>query len=82
MKLVKIYSQGCKPCMMLTNYLISLGVAFEEVEINDEIIEKYDITGVPVLILLDDNDNVVDKVVGFNPSDTEKVDKLLSKFTS
>lgn len=77
-RLVKISKNGCVPCQVLSNYLNDKGVSFEELNVSTspELIETYDITGVPVLILLDDNDQEVDRVVGFNPDAT---DDLLSK---
>lgn len=77
-RLLKISKNGCVPCQVLSNYLNDKGVIYEELNVSTipELIETYDITGVPVLILIDDNDQEIDRVVGFNP---DAVDELLAK---
>lgn len=77
-KLLKMYSPSCTPCKILTNFLNDKGVAFEDVDIteNQEAVDTYGLSSVPVLILLDDNDQEVDRVVGFNPP---LVEELLAK---
>lgn len=78
MKLLKFTRPSCPPCTMVTNYLNDKGV--ETVNINvyedGETANKYRIQTSPVLILVDDNEDVVDQVFGYNP---DGIEDLLSK---
>lgn len=80
MKLIKISQKTCVPCQILSNYLNDKNVEYEEIDLEDDrsIIKKYDITSVPVLVLLD-GEEVIDSVTGFNPANTSEVDSLISK---
>jgi thioredoxin 1 len=62
----------------VSNLLNDKGVTYEDINAleNDELREKYEIQSVPVLILLDENDNVVDKVNGYDP---EGIERLVSQ---
>ena len=72
MRLLKFWKQGCVPCRYVSNLLNDLGVTYEEINAmeNDELREKYKIQSVPVLILLDDDGNEVERVNGFDPEAT------------
>ena len=74
-KLLKLHSPNCIPCKILTNYLVDKEVAFDDVDIsvNSEAIEKYSLSSVPVLILLDENDQEIDRVSGLNPEATARL---------
>lgn len=76
-KLIKFSKKSCTPCKMVENYLHEKGVNYEEVDVFDrvDLASQYGISGVPVLLLLEE-DSIVDKVVGFNP---DEIDLLLSK---
>lgn len=79
MRLLKFSRIGCAPCQVVSNLLNEKEVEFIEVDVTDdeEVREKYDISSVPVLILLDDNENVVGRVNGLNPP---AIEELLTKF--
>jgi thioredoxin 1 len=63
MKLLKFSASWCGPCKMLTKVMESVEFPYtvEEVDIegNEELVAKYGVRGVPTLILLDDNNEVV-----------------------
>ncbi len=74
-KLFKFELPGCKPCQMVQNYLDDKGVIVEKINPmdNPEIAAQYDIGSVPVTILIDDNDEEVQRVVGFNPNGLDEI---------
>lgn len=77
-KLLKFSSPTCAPCKMLSNYLNEKGVEYEEIDVFEQVetSSKYGISGVPVLMVVDEEGNTVDQVVGFNPP---AIDELLTK---
>lgn len=73
-KLLKFYGTYCAPCKQLHKIIESaqLPVPVENIcieDADDEILTKYQIKGVPVLILLDENENVLWKHVGMISAD-------------
>lgn len=54
MKLIKFYSDTCVPCKLLELNLQKTGIEYTSVNCNDEnneqLVEKYNISSVPVLI--------------------------------
>jgi glutaredoxin len=76
-KVLKFSRETCVPCKVLGIFLADKGVEVEEFDVeNDlELTTKFGISGVPTLLLVD-GDEVLDRVVGFNP---DSVDSLLSK---
>lgn len=80
MELIKLSKTPCGGCVLLGNHLDELGVTYTEIDIfDDETIQErfglssevfrdeYNITSAPVLLLIDDEGQVVDRVNGFNP---------------
>jgi glutaredoxin len=89
MKLIKLSKTPCGGCISVGNHLKDKEVDYVEVDIlsdestkaafnltSEEVREKYGITSVPVLLLLDDEGSVVDQVNGFN---IPQIDGLLDK---
>jgi glutaredoxin-like protein NrdH len=76
-KVMKFSRETCVPCKVLANYLAEKNVDVEEYDVeNDlELTTKFGVGGVPTLLLVD-GDEVLDRVVGFNPP---AVDELLEK---
>ena len=77
MKLLKFWAEWCQPCKkqseLLENFkdfpIESINV---EEEANIEIVNKYNIKGLPTLILLDDNDEVISTFSGLTTLDKIK----------
>jgi len=72
MKLIKITQESCRPCSVLNAMMDMLEVEADEVIVvkdfdTDENVKKYDIMSTPTLLIVDENDNVVDRVSGTNP---------------
>lgn len=80
-RLLKFSQPSCTPCKILTNYLQSIEVDYEEVDVFEDVesATKFGITGgLPVMILLED-EQVVGRTTGFNPGNTEDVDNLIAQ---
>lgn len=80
-RLLKFSQPSCTPCKILSNYLESKNVKYEEINVFEDVefAAKYGITGgLPVMILLDDEE-VIARTTGFNPGNTSEVDELLSQ---
>lgn len=74
MKLLKFTSQTCAPCRKLTKVLYDLlpedfphiELIEIDVTVDKEAIKEWGIKGVPTMILLDDLDDEVSKMVGYH----------------
>lgn len=75
MKLLKFEKERCPACTMVENFLSDNNVESEKVNpFNDpDVAAKFDIGSVPVTILLDDNDQEVQRSVGFKPAELEEI---------
>ena len=82
MKLLKFSQPSCAPCQMVSNYLKSKGVEYEEINVHDEknaeLANKFNIQSVPVLVLVDDNGEFVDQAFKFNPAEIDRLIDLLN----
>lgn len=81
MKMLKISKPNCGPCTNVANYLHELGISYEELDIKHDpsLIEKYDLSGVPVVILMDDEGKEVYRVSGFDPEEIDTVVKIYNQ---
>ena len=80
MKLIKLGAQWCGPCKMLSKALEDVDLrGFDLVEIDvdqqRETAMKYNIRGVPVLVIEDDNGNELRRTVG-NKNKTQLLEFL------
>lgn len=69
MKILKFYASWCMPCKVMTNLLQGYDeYPIEEVDIespqNEELIDKYNVRGIPYTVLLDSNDEVLAQKMG------------------
>ena len=69
MKLIKLSAALCGPCKMLANTLEDVdlsGYEFVEIDVDQQrdTAMKYNIRGVPVLVIEDDNGNELRRTVG------------------
>lgn len=67
MKVIKIGAEWCMPCKVLDKALDNFKkceVIKYDADENEEIVNKYNVRGIPVTILLDDNDNELRRWVG------------------
>ncbi|MFL0198556.1 thioredoxin [Clostridium sp. WILCCON 0269] len=77
--LVDFFAEWCSPCKMVAPILEELGMELEgkakifkvDVDKSSELAQKYEIAGVPTLMIFKDG-KAVDKIVGFQPKETLK----------
>ena len=57
MNIIKIGHDGCGPCLMVAQKLKAKGIAFAEKTPDEvpELIEKYNVRGVPCLVITEDD---------------------------
>lgn len=75
MKLIKFEKDGCVPCAMVQNFLDDKEVEFEAIKAfdNPKLAAQHDIGSVPTTILLDNEENEVQRSVGFKASELEEM---------
>jgi glutaredoxin len=68
-KILKFYSPSCMPCKLLTNLLKEEQIEHESIDITEDInrqlVLKYNIRTVPLLIKVDGIGNEKERLVGF-----------------
>jgi len=68
MKLLKFHADWCGPCKMLTKVMSDIEFPYDvevvNIDHNEELVTKYNVRGVPTLILLDNSDNVIATHIG------------------
>jgi thioredoxin 1 len=75
MKIIKLEQPNCKPCMEVSSFLDSMGVEYKAINILEEpnIAAQYGIMSAPVTILLDDDGNEIQRVVGMNRNELQEM---------
>lgn len=75
MKILKFYTTYCSQCKQQTKLL----EGFTEAEVisvdcdeNEDLVDKYEVKGLPTLILIDDNEKVISKFVGMTKPEVLK----------
>lgn len=78
MKVIKFEMPNCIPCANVSRYLESKGVEYERVVASDDPdkASEYMVMAVPVVVLLDDNGAVLNRITGYKP---EELDKLIQQ---
>jgi thioredoxin 1 len=73
MKAVRMTASWCQPCKSLARTLDLQGINIEAVDIdeNREMAMKYNIRGVPTILILDDDGVEVERIVGAMPNDAQ-----------
>lgn len=81
MKLLKFQASWCQPCKTLTSLLNTMQIPFPveviDADENKDLLQKYNVRSIPVLILLDENNNEIDRLTGSTTKD--KITALLNK---
>lgn len=79
MKLIKFENVGCGACQMVENLLVDEGVAVEHINVFDspERAVEFNVGSIPVTVLLDDDNNELQRSIGFKPGELhEMISKL------
>lgn len=68
MKILKFYADWCNPCKQQTKILDEMSLDVTPINIEDddsgELVEKYNIMSVPVIVFLDDGGEEIKRFVG------------------
>ena len=68
MKILKFYADWCNPCKQQTKILDEMSLDVTSINIEDddsgELVEKYNIMSVPVIVFLDDDGEEIKRFVG------------------
>lgn len=78
-KVIDVYATWCVPCKQLAPIFEELSknedfknVSFSKVDVDNDdelLVEKYGIRSVPTMLLIDENDNVIKKIIGLLPKE-------------
>lgn len=85
MKILKFYADWCGPCKQQTKILAGLreGIEVEDIDVDEEtpeveeLLTKYSVRRCPTMILLDDNNEVLERFSGLTLLDD--INKVLDK---
>lgn len=67
MKILKFYTTYCSQCKQQTKLLegfTDAEVVSLDCDENEDLVDKYEVRGLPTLILIDDNDEIISRFVG------------------
>jgi thioredoxin 1 len=75
MKLLKLEQPNCRNCGFVAAFLDDKGIKYTTVDVskNTDVAVKYGIMTTPVTILLDENNNEVQRSLGYNRSELEEI---------
>ncbi|WP_342496910.1 thioredoxin domain-containing protein [Bacillus sp. FSL R5-0593] len=75
MRLIKLEQPNCNPCKMVSNYLNEVGVKYETVDVTQkpEVAVQFEVMGVPVTVLLNEQGEEVKRSIGFKPDELDKL---------
>ena len=70
-KVIRFTASWCQPCKMLAKTLedIETNVPIEVIDIDEQsqVAMEFGIRGVPTLVMIDDEGNVTDRLIGVHP---------------
>lgn len=75
MRIIKFEKNDCNPCKTVSELLNKKGVTYESINAFDQpmIAGKYKVRSVPTIIVLDDNDKEIHRIIGLK---VEEINKL------
>lgn len=75
MRLIKLEQPNCNPCKMVSNYLNEVGVKYETVDVTQkpEVAVQFEVMGVLVTVLLNEQGEEVKRSIGFKPDELDKL---------
>jgi len=85
MKYLDFWASWCQPCRMMlpvVEKLTESGMPVDKIDIenpeNADLVAKYGIKSIPAMVLVDENGEVLEKLVGMNPE--SKYVELFEKY--
>lgn len=74
-KLIKFEQPNCVPCKMVSNFLNDKGIKYTTYDVLEDFVEteKFFIMSTPVTILLDNEGNEINRVVGYDQGHLEEL---------
>ena len=80
MKLIKLYATWCKPCVELSEMLNEHNIQHESIDLDsldgEGMVSKYSIKALPTLLKFDDDNNLLNTLVGC-PGTKEELIKFI-----
>jgi thioredoxin 1 len=78
-KILKLFKDGCVPCQNVSNFLDELNVEYDSINVFErpEVAAQYNLSSVPVTILLNDKDEEVYRSIGFKPNELNQIIQLI-----
>lgn len=75
MRIIKFEKNDCNPCKMVSELLNKRGLMYESVNAFDEpmLAGKHKVRSVPTIIVLDDNDVEINRIVGLKVDEINKL---------
>ncbi|WP_163113990.1 thioredoxin family protein [Bacillus velezensis] len=75
MRLIKLEQPNCNSCKIVSNYLNEAGAEYKIVDVTQkpEVAAQYEVMGVPVTILLNEQGEEVKRSIGFKPDELDKL---------
>lgn len=75
LKIIKLEQPNCTPCKYVSNFLDDKNVKYEAIDVteNPDVAADFSVMGVPVTILLDENNVEVSRSVGYKPNELEAI---------
>ena len=80
MKLLKLHATWCKPCVELSEMLTEHNIQHESIDVDsldgEGMVSKYSVRALPTLLKFDDENNLLDTLVGC-PGTKEELMKFI-----
>jgi glutaredoxin len=77
MRLIKFEKKNCSKCVFVQNFLDEKGIKVEKIDVenyNDlDFISKYVDFSLPVVVLLDENNELIQKTFDYKPDELEEI---------
>ena len=70
MRIIKFEADWCGPCKASQAHIDKIGLQVERVDVDasPELAQEYKVASLPTVVVLDDDGNEVERIIGFNPN--------------
>jgi glutaredoxin len=77
MRLIKFEKKNCSKCVFVQNFLDEKGIKVEKIDVENysdlDFISKYVDFSLPVVVLLDENNELIQKTFDYKPDELEEI---------